>query len=501
MEERNILWGELVGGLLIVGCSVALVITLWQTLEQIHYFPFLIFSSITLALFGAGHYTLHHWKLEATSRGLLVIATLLIPLNLLVLAGLSRGRGGGLAETATTAAGLALSVAVVASAGRVLAARARWLLVLGVVGAAATQLLVPRLPAPPSAWLLALPACLAVSCQAAAIGWRLRLLRGAGVQPAWEKRQVGNLPHEALDEGEVYSLLLFLGLCLFALAVPLGFLLSRAADMRRALQYLAFPLAVSGVPVLSAGLLLQRRLGEERPLLGGLRTVSTAIVLAGMLVLLGAVTLAWPDPGVLLAVCAADAAVLTYLAFRQNMPLAHAAALPCLVLGYLTAFHLAVGNLVLSREGGVSLAAELFSGASGAALAMLVVLLSGMAELLLRRGLREHAVAQALGSAAVAGLSLWLVNTDGSSGPGRAALVCGLYAVVGLLANVRWQRLSLSYAGQGLLLAATLWALQAGWPGRPPLWGAVLAVEALGLAALAAWRGHRGQVDGQGPPV
>src|SRR5205814_462496 len=87
MEESNILWGELVGGLLIVGCSIALVITLWQTLEHILYFPFFVFSSISVALFLAGWYTLHHWKLAATSRGLLVITLLLLPLNLLVLAG------------------------------------------------------------------------------------------------------------------------------------------------------------------------------------------------------------------------------------------------------------------------------------------------------------------------------------------------------------------------------------------------------------------------------
>ena len=35
MEERNILWGELVGGLLMVGCSIALVISLWHTLEHV----------------------------------------------------------------------------------------------------------------------------------------------------------------------------------------------------------------------------------------------------------------------------------------------------------------------------------------------------------------------------------------------------------------------------------------------------------------------------------
>jgi hypothetical protein len=242
-------------------------------------------------------------------------------------------------------------------------------------------------------------------------------------------------------------------------------------------------------------------LDDKIPALGGLRTVATAIALAGMLVLLGAVTLAWPNPAVLLAVCALDAVVLTYLAFRENMPLAHGAALPCLVLGYLTAFHLAAGNLALSGGDGVRLAAVLFSGASGAALAVLVVLLSGTAEVLTRRGLREHAVFQALGSAVVAGLSLWLVHADGLAQPGRVSLVCALYAVTALLTNVRWQRISLSYAGQGLFLAATLWALQAGWPGRPPLWGTVLALEALGLAALAAWHGHRGQIDGMGLSV
>src|SRR5712664_485089 len=95
MEERNILWGELVGGLLIVGCSIALVISLWQTLEEIPYFPFLVFAAITAGLFGSGLYTLSHWKLESTSRGLLVIATLLVPLDFLVLAGLHGQESSG----------------------------------------------------------------------------------------------------------------------------------------------------------------------------------------------------------------------------------------------------------------------------------------------------------------------------------------------------------------------------------------------------------------------
>ena len=98
MEERNIVWGELLGGMLMVGCSIALVISLWKTLEQIPYFPFLIFAALTATLYSVGLYTLYHWKLESTSRGLLVIATLLVPLNLLVLARLSQ-RGGRIVET------------------------------------------------------------------------------------------------------------------------------------------------------------------------------------------------------------------------------------------------------------------------------------------------------------------------------------------------------------------------------------------------------------------
>ena len=57
MEERNIMWGELVGGLLIVGCSIALVVSLWRTLEeQIHSFPFLVMTALTAGLFTAGQY-------------------------------------------------------------------------------------------------------------------------------------------------------------------------------------------------------------------------------------------------------------------------------------------------------------------------------------------------------------------------------------------------------------------------------------------------------------
>ena len=84
MEKRNIRWGELASGLLIVGSAVGLVISLREELrDRIPYFSALVFMLITAAIHGAGTYTLKRWKLRNTSRGVLLIGMLLIPLNFL----------------------------------------------------------------------------------------------------------------------------------------------------------------------------------------------------------------------------------------------------------------------------------------------------------------------------------------------------------------------------------------------------------------------------------
>ena len=84
MLEKNIRWGELASGILIVGSAVGLVVSLRNELrDTIPYFSALIFLLITAAIHGAGIYTLKKWKLRTTSRGTLLIGLLLIPLNFL----------------------------------------------------------------------------------------------------------------------------------------------------------------------------------------------------------------------------------------------------------------------------------------------------------------------------------------------------------------------------------------------------------------------------------
>ena len=88
LAAHNIRWGELVAGILIVVCSIGLVVNLWSDLVRTHrVIPSLIFLCGNAAIFSAGLYTLSRWRLRHTSRAVLVIATLLVPLS--VLAGLA----------------------------------------------------------------------------------------------------------------------------------------------------------------------------------------------------------------------------------------------------------------------------------------------------------------------------------------------------------------------------------------------------------------------------
>ncbi|MCP4815463.1 MAG: hypothetical protein GY888_23385, partial [Planctomycetaceae bacterium] len=93
MLDKNIRWGELASGILIVGSAIGLVISLrTQLTERIPYFPALLFLLITAAIHAAGSYTLRKWKLRNTSRGVLVIGLFMVPLNFLAACLLSEER-------------------------------------------------------------------------------------------------------------------------------------------------------------------------------------------------------------------------------------------------------------------------------------------------------------------------------------------------------------------------------------------------------------------------
>jgi hypothetical protein len=485
MEQRNILWGELVGGLLIVGCSIALVISLWRTLEQVPYFPFLILAAVTGLVFGAGWYTLRHWKLETTSRGLLVIGTLLVPLDFLVLARLSGSQGAGLLEVITDVAAVAGFTALVGLAARVLAAPALapgrvpagWLATLAVLGASASQLLVPRLldaAAPPGRVLLV--GLLSAACPALVLA---NVLRGLHRRPR-------------LDADLAWSLFGLLGLTTFALAVALGLLIQWSGDLPQGLHALALPGAVAGVPLLAGGALVRRKLDEDAlPPDDGVpttaRVAATCVTLAGTGVLLAAVGLAWPAPWALILVGGLNAAALTAVALGYRLRIIYLPALLCLGLSCLTLFHLAGGTPEDAGNASEPLLRELASPASGSALAALAVVLAAAAELLVRSGRRADGIIHAAAAGVGGVLALLLVTWDGTAEPGRAAVVYGVCAVGGPAANARWLRPLLSYAGAAVLVGVFAYALHAAFPGLtvPRLLLLALLAQATGLLVAA----------------
>lgn len=94
MERSNIRWVELIAAALVVVCSGGLVISLWAPLSSAsRFFPSLVFLIATAAVHGAGQYTLRTWKLRETSRGILHIGLLLIPLAVMTGILLSKRHG------------------------------------------------------------------------------------------------------------------------------------------------------------------------------------------------------------------------------------------------------------------------------------------------------------------------------------------------------------------------------------------------------------------------
>lgn len=473
MEERNIRWGELIGGLLIVGSSVALVVSLRETLKHIPYFQFLIFAAISSAVFGVGLYAHHRWKLESTSRGLLVIATLLVPLDFLAMAGPWR-----LSAFAMELIALGLFAWLIGLAAQVLVPEGRWLQVFGVLASSAGVLVVHRwIGADSAPALFVVVGCLTVACFAVAVGGYLYRLS----------------PEKRLGAEQVAALFTLLGTAAFATAVALGLSFAKAGDAAVAIDRLSMPLALAGLPILAAGLTVV--VGTRRDdRLGAFHVAGTTVALLGMVAMLAALAMAWPHPLWILLVGTLNAVALLLAAFRYRLYALHAGAIACGIIVYLTGFHMIYNDLPL-QSGGRQMLRLLIDASSGTALGGLFVVLGLAAEWLARHGRRRDGLVYAVGCGVMAVVGLMLVTFHGLRSGGadalRATILYALYGTGSLMLVARWRRAELSYLGLGLLTAGSLWLLwwQSGHVG--PAWATLLAAEALAMGAIAAVLGAR----------
>ena len=454
LEERSIRWGELVGGLLIVGCSLALVISFWASIAERPWIKYGLLNGVTALLFVLASHAERRWRLPTTARGLGIIATLLTPLNFLAVASLASGAAPGSAWSRLgEAVAIAIFTPLVYRSGRTLVAGRPWTLLVGVVAPSAAMLLVGRSvgtgPGADAALILGALPWLAVAV--AVGGWLVRF---------WRDSEIG--------EARAVELLRLVGLATFAGSVALGLVIAHAGPIGQVTHRLA-PLApLVGGAILAPGLLLWRRVQAAD--LVGYRTAGTAIATAGTGILLAGVILAWPDPARVLPVAALDFVVLTAIAVAFRVPAAHALAGACLILAYLIGWALAAGRLAWMGQSADQVAVILLSSAGGAALMPIALAWGVVAAAGSRAGRWLDAQAYAIVAGLASLLSLGLVTWHGFGVPGDPVGATRVYATFALVCPAFaawWSRYpltkgstgatearSLGWLGSGLLLAA-----------------------------------------------
>ena len=512
LEEKNILWGELVGGLLIVGCSIALVISLWRTLEAIPYFPFIIFAAITASLFAAGIYTLNHWKLEATSRGLLVIATLLTPLDFLVLIGLWREQEAGWWDWSLSTVAVVFFSWFVARSGQVLVRpliqgwrRADWLLAVGVVGVSACLLPAPAWLDPEysaTLWQRLVLSYGPILCASMALGLTLS---------GW-RQGMANADRKAK------ATFLFLGQTMFALAMAFGLLLYSSPVLMSALAGLALPITLAGLAWLFTGTLVQRRMDLEvilQPTLergltpGMARWLAACLSLAGMAIMVGGQALAWPGVVGLVGLGLLNCLVLSLVALRERLTFAHFPALMSMALALIVGFH-GMANDIPMADGGPWLLTRIQDSSTGIPLAVLALILAVTTEWLTRRDRLVDAGIHLMFAGLAAIFALGMVGVTWVAEPARATIIFTTLGLATLLANVRWRLPEISFSGGMLLFLAMYFGLNWHDPMISPTHGLVFlfltfATLALASALLIFWLtpegGQRGLRESHGQPL
>ncbi len=439
MEQSNVRWGEIIGGLLIIGCSTALVISLWAQISRVPVMKFLIFTTVTAALFGIGFYTEHHWKLPTTSRGILTIATLLVPLNFLAIAAVSTNTTPGVLVIGSEIMAPAIFLCLVYFAGRVITSKWPYLLAAGALGSSVGQLLIRHFAVPEVSinWLVLLGA-FPIVCYVAASGWMLKIALADG----------------EIDETEATEMFTTLGALTFAVVLPIGLLLYKSTSAALAITHLAPLLTPAGMPTLATGMLLWRRAVNKE--LVATRTAGLSIAIFGMVFALAGMFLAWPNPASVIPAAAFNFILFTSVAVFIDEPRAHVIAAGCLTFAYVVGFHVLLGHVPWQNPAGVSLLHVTLSASTGQALAIPFVAFVLVHEWL--RSKRERdALSYLIAASGVAAASLGFLVLFGIGVPNDPFHIAG---IVGLYASgafwLAWRRkwIAFSWAGAGLLFLA-----------------------------------------------
>jgi hypothetical protein len=479
MEESNIRWGEIIGGLLIIGCSTALVVSLWAQISQIPVLKFLIFTTVTAILFGIGLYTEHRWKLPTTSRGILTIATLLVPLNFLAIAAVSASHTSGSLVIGSELVAPAIFLCLVYFAGRIITPGCAHILSAGVLGSSVGQLLVRHFASvDASPWLLIFLGAFPVLCYVVTVGLALRVV----------------LHDHEIDETETTTVFTTLGTMSFAALLPFGLLLYKSGPIGMSMMYLAPLVTLWGLPMLATGTILWRKISNRE--LVASRTSGTALGILGLMIVLAGMVLAWPNPASIVPAALLNFAVFTALAVALRLPVGHLIAAICFALAFLVTGHVMAGNITWENLRVMSLLAVSLSVTSGQLLIGAVALFIVASEWLSqrRRGADSFYYLVAACVTAIVSLGLATLFGIGAFEAHSLWIVYGLYALGAFWIAWRRRYASFTWVGAALLLFSL--AHNFSQTGFAFPWQTALFAHATvcAVAAIASSRYNRGQV-------
>ena len=302
MDESNIKVGEFISGLLIVFGSVGLVVTLNQQFkDEIAYLPSAVFMTIVALFHLLGIYSYKKWNLASSSRVILYIANLLIPLNVLA---------ASLNETSPNTEGMLFYLAVLIGvvgfstmsyySAKVLAPARFWPIILAVLGPAFFQIIIKLVIGGSGTDSVMLVAGLLMA--------PLALVSFAILAEHRHFRKSAQVSDE-----DVISLLRVLSLGVFSLGACIAVLFSKVDSSESAInlaQQLATPFIIICFMVVSSGALINRRLHDQKSL--RLKMVGSWMAVTGVMGIIGGFFMAVPNINAML-ITSFVAAALSYV--------------------------------------------------------------------------------------------------------------------------------------------------------------------------------------------
>ena len=479
LEEKNIRWGELVGGLLIVSGTVALVISFWSAIAERPLLKFGVLNGVTAALFGVGIHAARRWKLTTTSQGILITSMLLVPLNFLAIAAFTDA-----SETLNrvTFAGESLSTLLLATlvflAARIVTPRWPILLLIGIMVPSVTQLFIRRhISESCSLWVLY---GLSTLC----------LLPFACLNFAVARR----FQHKAsVPERRANELLKHLGLLAFPVITAAGLFLVKAGQIGSTLEQLSPLSIVASFPFLAVGLTLARHPGSRNP---AMQLVGRTLLVGALMVFVAGAVLAWPQPGLMICLSLIGFLAMVYLAIDLRLPDCHLVAAVFLVIAAVLLSFCTTGRLSWTVAGPTETINQLWSAETGHFLngiALLGVLASGLIAKFCGQATALRYGIVSVGSAVIS-IAILLVFGLGQQGdPEHLTWLIGFYTLALFAAGLFFRQAGAIVGGGALLLIVLYQAFYCGgFPGthqQPALLTLMSHASVMVLVGgLANWR-------------